>query len=65
MPECPTWNSELDDLSKQIFPTASHLSFPPVRLTRERGHRLPPDGETRVAPHLPHAQIVVLMTRES
>jgi hypothetical protein len=41
-------------------------SFPLVRLTRKRGHSLPPDGETQVVLHLPQAQIhVVLMTRES
>ena len=40
-------------------------SFLPVRLTRERGHSLPHDGDSQLALHL-QAQIhVVPMTRES
>jgi hypothetical protein len=52
MPEFPTWNSELDDRCKDfsqpplMIPAFSFLSSGETD-QRERGHHLPPDGETR------------------
>jgi hypothetical protein len=51
---------------ERVCPSRSLLSpsFPLVRLTRVRGvgHSVPSDGETQVSSHLPHAQILIVLS---